>query len=185
MACFWDNQQNKAQFKIQKGTVVPISQFAGGADLNGGTGGVCTSCHAGENPYVIHPGTALGVPSLSGLDLRANDWYVPIVHPDWPQNADPTNILDSVPGTGQCTACHTQTGGGGRFPQLSTEIEAFCKTVLRTAICRTMPPGSSNNPSYAAHINALTAACGLEREPCSIIPAIIQLMLRSSRIGSM
>lgn len=158
-ACFWDNQQNKVQFNIQKGTVVPISQFAGGADLNGGTGGVCTSCHAGENPYVIHPGTALGLPVLSGLNLRADNWYDPMVHPDWPQNAGPTNILDSVPSTGQCTACHTQTGGGGRFPQLSTEIAGYCGIILPTAISRTMPPGSPNNPSYAAHINALTAGC--------------------------
>ena len=158
-ACFWDNQQNNQGFEIQKGTVIPLSQFAGGADLASGDGGTCTDCHAGENPFIIHPNTALGLPNLSGLPLRADKWYTPLVHPKWPQNAGLTNILDSVSSPGQCTACHTQTGGGGRFPRLSTEIPGYCRTILPSAIGQTMPPGSPGSADYGPHTAALTAAC--------------------------
>ena len=164
-ACFWDNQQNDQQFPIQKGTVVPLSQFAGGGDLDGGSGGVCTSCHAGENPYVIHPGTNLGMPKLGSLPLKADSWYDPMVHPSWPQNPGPTNILASVPSTGQCTTCHTQTGIGGRFPKLSTALNGYCNTILPSAIARTMPPSNPNDPNYAAHANALKAACSNTTSP--------------------
>jgi len=159
-ACFWDNQRNKMGFEIQKGTVVPLLDFAGGADLFGGSGGVCTECHAGENSFVIHPNTNLGLPRLSGLDLFANDWYRPLVHPDWPQNIGPTNLLDSVPSMGKCTTCHTQTGGGGRFPELSTDIlNGYCNTILSPASTRTMPPGNPGDSTYTPHVNALIDAC--------------------------
>jgi hypothetical protein len=164
-ACFWDNQQNDNQFPIQKGTVVPLSQFAGGGDLEGGSGGVCTSCHAGENPYVIHPGTNLGTPKLGSFPLKADGWYDPMVHPSWPQNPGPTNILASVPSSGQCTSCHTQPGPGGRFPKLSTALIGYCGTILPRAIARTMPPGNPNDPNYAAHANALIAACNNTTSP--------------------
>jgi hypothetical protein len=74
-ACFWDNQQDadgngsfEKSFPIPKGMIVSISRFAGGADLATlNTGGICTDCHAGENPFVIHPYTPLGPPDLAGL----------------------------------------------------------------------------------------------------------------------
>src|SRR5260221_2080567 len=90
-SCFWDNQRNKMQFPIQKGTAVPLSSFAGGADLAGGSGGVCTDCHAGANPYVVHP--------TQPLDLRnkiiPKAWQQPLLHPHWPPDPGPTTGLPS------------------------------------------------------------------------------------------
>ena len=43
-ACFWDNQQNDVGFPINVGQAVPLSGFAGGAELDRGTGGTCTAC---------------------------------------------------------------------------------------------------------------------------------------------
>ena len=156
--CFWDNQEEDEQFTIDKGDVVPISDFAGGADLDGGTGGVCTECHAGENPFIIHPFTNLGEPQLSAFPLKPDNWYDPAVHPSWPQNAGPTNILDSVASPGRCTSCHTQSGVG-RFPKLSSVIPGYCGIILPSAMERTMPPGSPNDPDYEAHRQALLNAC--------------------------
>jgi uncharacterized repeat protein (TIGR01451 family) len=172
-ACFWDNQQDangdgifESQFFPQKGEVVPLSRFAGGADLaTANAGGVCTDCHAGENPFVRHPGTALGPPALNDLTLFADNWYKPLVASSWPQNPGPTTILDSIASEGKCTSCHTLGTGsgttrGGRFPEVSTALPSYCSTILANAIQRTMPPGSPNNPSYKPHADALLAACG-------------------------
>ena len=159
-ACFWDNQQNDQGFEIQKGTVVSINQFAGGGDLFAGSGGVCTDCHAGENPYVIHPNTALGLPNLSDLTLKADNWYKPLVHPNWPQNAVPSNV------NGTCNICHVQNGPGGRFPNLSTQLPGYCGSVLQNAINRTMPPNNPGDPEFSEHANALLDAC---RQPDKLV----------------
>jgi len=173
-ACFWDNQQNDAQFDIQKGTVVPISQFAGGADLFGGSGGECTTCHAGENPYIVHPNTVLGLPNLSDLPLRADNWYKPLVHPDWAQNIGPTTLLNSIPSSRQCTECHTQTGGGGRFPEPSTDTPGYCDILKKSyhggvsneiPVRPTMPLGNPGDPNYATHFAALFSACTNQPAP--------------------
>lgn len=167
-ACFWDNQENDQGFSIGIDEDVPLSDFAGGAELLGGSGGVCTGCHAGENPYVIHPGTPLGEPALSGMPLMGDDWYEPLVHPDWPQNAGPTDILATIPSTGECTSCHVQ-GVAGRFPQISSTLNgggAYCGAVLQNAINRTMPPfGTHPNPDFAPHANALLAMCSNAPSP--------------------
>jgi len=178
-ACFWDNQNQKGNnVPIPVGTAKPLSEFAGGPALEKGDGGNCTGCHAGENAYIIHPGTNLGLPKLSGLPLRADGWYKPLVAATWPQNPGPSDILSGVPSTGKCTICHTQQGPGGRFPDLSAlkivddEPSGYCKTILPSAISFTMPPGSPplvisktvplgtpKDPSYAPHAKALLDAC--------------------------
>lgn len=167
-ACFWDNQQNDQQFDIPKGTVVPISQFAGGADLAGGAGGICTGCHAGENPYIIHPNTALGLPNLSGLPLKADNWYKPLVHSSWPQNIGPTTMLNGIQSPGRCTECHTQSGAGGRFPEPSTDIAKYCNILKMSyhggvsdgiPVRPTMPSGNPGDPNYAPQFAALLSAC--------------------------
>lgn len=160
-ACFWDNQQNRVGFDIPKGSNVRLTDFAGGADLLGGTGGVCTQCHAGENVYIIHPNTALGKPELNDLELIPDRWHTPLVADEWPQNPGPTNVLDNVSSAGECTSCHTREGQGGRFPDLSTALSGYCAAVLRPAVglqagtTATMPNGAS----YQAHIDALLVAC--------------------------
>ena len=152
--CFWDNQKNDQGFDIPKGKPVPLSEFAGGAELFQGSGGRCTACHAGENPFILHPKTNLGLPNLGGLPLFANDWYQPLVHPEWPQNPGPL-----VGTTGACNSCHTGGGEGGRFPQMSNIMGEYCGAVLGNAIKLTMPPGNPGDPNFAEHEKALESLC--------------------------
>jgi hypothetical protein len=114
---------------------------------------VCTDCHAGNNPYVIHPGTPLGLPNLAGLPLVGQDFYEPLVHPKWPQNPGP---IDSP---GVCAACHVSGGQGGGFPMISTELSQYCALVLRNAINRTMPPGAPGSLAGDPHPVALLGMC--------------------------
>ncbi len=169
-ACFWDNQRNDRSFDIPLGSSLALTDFAGGAELLGGQGGVCTNCHAGENSFVIHPGTPLS------LSIMPDDWYDPLVHPSWPQNAGPTNILGSSTGPGKCTTCHSKTGGAGRFPKISTKLNAppipgvppvnqYCAAILNNAVARTMPTGNPGDPAYAAHVSSLQTLCNANPTP--------------------
>jgi hypothetical protein len=172
-ACFWDNQQSDVQFDIPVGDSVPLLDFAGGAELLGGTGGVCTGCHAGENPFVLHPGTPLGMPALGSLQTMSAHWHDPLVHPDWPQNAGPTNILDSAPSPGDCTTCHNQ-GGAGRFPKISSLLATgYCGAVLNNAVTRTMPVGAPGDPAYSAHVTALQNLCSATPSPLMRVDSVL------------
>ncbi len=143
-ACFWDNQTaTGAGFTFLRGTSQAISQWAGGAGLVGGSGGVCTDCHAGENPFIVH-GPVLG--SLGAMASSPN-WHEPIVGGTWPQNPGPMNSPPS------CTACHGSAGAGGfagRLPHLSTTLGGYCNAVLRSALgANLLPPitvGGMPNP---------------------------------------
>ena len=158
-ACFWDNQRDDRGFPIPKGTVTRLSEFAGGAALYGGTGGACTDCHAGENPFIVHPGT----PLAQGPLLKPKTWHEPLVHPVWPQNRGPTTVLDGIASQGSCIACHTQSNpadpAAGGFPEVSRKLLGYCKEVLETAFSRTMPPGSPGDARYSNHIEKLRAEC--------------------------
>ncbi|MEO8671968.1 MAG: hypothetical protein ABI411_11685 [Tahibacter sp.] len=158
--CIWDNQMSGTTFSFPAGTKIPIGvpdnaidpmgrYQAGGFELLGGEGGVCTDCHAGENPYITHPKANLGGgvlwESLSvapqNLPTFAPNRYDPLVAAAWPQNqlsqAGPT-----VPP--ECGACHFK-GNAGRFPHLSNLLNGpsgYCKTILSQAITKTMPPGA-------------------------------------------
>lgn len=161
---FWDNQKGNKQFTVPRRKEMPLIEFGGGADLES-VGGVCTECHAGENPFVIHPNTALGLPELMfairgdmnspRLPLFARDWYEPLVKPSWPQNPGP---IDSP---GRCALCHRTGGEGGRFPQISPDLGAYCNAILRNAISRTMPPAPLVPGSLRKdpHPRALLAMC--------------------------
>jgi hypothetical protein len=163
--CFWDNQMKRNGFSFPAGTRIPIGVAnkavdpmgryqAGGAELLGGSGDVCTDCHAGENPYITHPRSNLGGgvlwESLSGapqnLPTFAPNRYDPLVAAPWPQNQLSHAGL-TVPA--QCQGCHVK-GSAGRFPHLSNELPGFCKTVLTNAISRTMPLGSPGSATAAA-----------------------------------
>lgn len=179
-ACFWDNQTAGSSFPIPPGTVVPLSQFLGGADLQKDVGGECTSCHAGEDPYIIHPNTALGLPNLAGLPLRSASWYRPLVRADWIQNPGPTNLFDNA-GSGQCAGCHTQAGAG-RFPSVSTALEGYCNTILPMAFSQTMPPGSPGSSAHLAHYAALILAC-LQPPPATHISPRVPTTAEVSAVG--
>jgi hypothetical protein len=159
-SCFWDND-HRAGVRIGMGESVPLSKFLGGADLNlpgqVGPGGMCTDCHAGENPFVVHPKEPMDL----GAAITPNAWQQPIVHPAWPQNVGPTSVLNSIalgPGDGSCLTCHG-TGGGRRFPEVSTQLPGYCGTILPKAFSLTMPPGSVGSAAYNKHFNALIDAC--------------------------
>jgi len=162
-SCFFDNPKGKT---FTRNVEVSINEFVGGVDLVANGQGVCSDCHAGENPYVIHPET----PAFSGLAsaLLPSGWPDPLVDASWPQNPGPSNLLDAVAATGRCDSCH-QVGSAGRFPEVSTQLPGYCGTVLATAVGlppvgpsakETMPPFGLSKSQYTAHINALQAACG-------------------------
>jgi hypothetical protein len=166
--CFWDNQMPASDgqggtqgvtFEFAAGEQIPIGvpdlkidpkgRFQGGGfDLNNGQGGVCTNCHAGENPYIVHPKADLGGGLFMGklgkpplnLPTFSIDRYDPLVPLSWPQNAT-SEVATKVPSA--CGVCHEKDGPGGRFPQLSSLLQGYCGTILRQAIEKTMPP---NNP---------------------------------------
>lgn len=91
-ACFWDSAEY-ANIPLS-GNVTPIvsPSFNGGAALYGKGGGVCSDCHAGQNAFVVHPGSPLAL----GSGLKARGWVKPLVHPGWPQNPGPTTVLNNI-----------------------------------------------------------------------------------------
>lgn len=155
-ACFWDNK-NGATIGINEQVTIPASaKIVGGAALAGNGQGVCTSCHAGENAFIIHPRTSLDVPNTT-----ARNWVRPIVAAGWPQNVGPGKELERVgsssaaTGGQPCSSCHSKLLGR-RFPRLEDSAgycsvalwsydEVMTKTNFPTA---GMPPIS---PTSAAH----------------------------------
>ncbi len=157
--CFWDNQMaaNPATgfgqtFDFPAGAIIPIGvpdtpgglYQAGGKEIEFGQGGECTDCHAGENPYIVHPDAVIrtvgGVDYTFGelsndLPLFAPGRYEPIVGASWWQN-DLSHSPPLVPP--ECVGCHQQ-GDAGRLPHLSTRIGGFCGTVLRGAVTGVVP----------------------------------------------
>jgi len=164
--CFWDNQMGGTTFSYGATEMIPIGVAdlavdpmgryqAGGAEIEfNPVAGVCTDCHAGENPYIVHPNLALpatptgsGGPLMSTIgvfgpdDLEfAPNRYDPIVGASWPQN-DKSMTPAYVPS--QCELCHQQ-GDAGRFPHLSSDLPGYCGTILAKAVQsglpHTMPP---------------------------------------------
>ncbi len=174
--CFWDNEKNGVANTFTLGTTVPLLDFGGGTqllgDINLGGGGVCSDCHAGENPFIIHPDppgtppamsiTKLGALKALGLPTFPNNWYDPIVRTGdtklggaplpWPENPGPMN------GPADCTVCHEQ-GNAGRFPHLSNGLQGYCGTILAQAITRTMPPGAPGSLANDPAVLAMQAWC--------------------------
>lgn len=174
--CFWDNQWTTGgtvdDFPISAGEIVPIGvpttpggkYQAGGAEIEFGPGGVCTDCHAGENPYIVHPDSVLrGTVTWDSLHQPTGDLptfavnrYVPLVGASWPQN---TASLAAAAVPAICNGCHVK-GSAGRLPHLSNQILSYCYTVLRQAGQKTMPtfaPGSNEtdvNNLISAYCNA-------------------------------
>lgn len=175
--CFWDNQMATITFPFANGDHIPIGvpdtnvdpagrYQAGGYELLGGQGGVCTDCHAGENPYITHPKSNLGGGTLweslrftQGLPTFAPNRYDPLVPAAWPQN-QLSQAGATVPPA--CGSCHVK-GVHGRFPHLSDQLPGYCGTVLTQAYLRTMPPPppASNPGSEVAAAQAFHDAwCG-------------------------
>lgn len=156
--CFRDNQEGSTALKIGPDETVPLARFAGGSELKTSSGGVCTACHAGRNPFVVHPKTQL---ALAGRN--SDDWYKPLVHADWPQNPKPTaDVLMNVGSIAKCNGCHALGSNMGAFPKLSTDVPQYCNTILRRSLLLTMPPdpaGALPDPDSAGHGEFLRKAC--------------------------
>src|SRR5262249_14470457 len=132
-ACFWDNQLNKVGQPIPRAGEFPLNtSFAAGEELDGGSGGTCTGCHAGENAYIVHPDDlAFDVPNL-----QPDNYYAPMVAATWPQNRTPNTKLAGVAlvaGDRSCLSCHEQ-GDAGRLPEITAELavpatDTYCDIV--------------------------------------------------------
>jgi hypothetical protein len=168
--CFWDNQMNRVGFNFASGAEIPIGapnpainpagQYqAGGLELERGSGGVCTDCHAGQNPFIIHPLADLGSLLMGDLQNRLPTFsvnrYDPLVPASWPQNQDshPPTRVPSV-----CASCHV-SGTAGALPYLSSKISQYCGTILGQAIRRTMPPGREGLEAANAEVIAFQDWC--------------------------
>ena len=135
--CFWDNEKNGVPVPaFDLVSNVAFSDFGGGAELRATAGGVCSDCHAGENPYIIH-GTVLESldDGASALPTFAPSWHNPIVRngdtSPWPENPGPMNSPAS------CVGCHGTAAAGsfaGRLPHLSPAVSGYCGSVLRAAV---------------------------------------------------
>jgi len=172
-SCFWDNQMNKLGFSFAPGTVIPIGYpdlavnsdglyQAGGAELEQGSGGVCTSCHAGENPFIVHPRLELRPGFTWGrlqnsMPAFAPVRFTPMVPASWPQN-EASAPDDMVPAG--CAGCHSPDGEKGRLPALSPALRGYCFTILPQALEKTMPPNSPGSQVGKADVQAYIALCG-------------------------
>ncbi|MFA5965742.1 MAG: hypothetical protein WC804_17130 [Sphingomonas sp.] len=180
--CIWDNQMNGTGFSFAAGTKIPIGvpdlavnpsgkYQAGGYELLGGTGGVCTDCHAGENPYIVHPDVTIAPGKTMGdlgatLPMFAPNRYDPIVPASWPQNALSQSPALVPPA---CKSCHVK-GGAGRLPHLSNQLQGYCNTILSQAVGTappptpfappTMPQGSPGSALGTPALNTLLSWCG-------------------------
>ncbi len=155
--CFWDNEKFGTinSFPLYSSgttrTIVPFTDFGGGSEIakiNGGNGGQCSACHAGENPYIVH-GTALYSMMSAGLPTMPDDWHDPIVPvdtPAWPENPGPMNS------PGSCNGCHGVWNArqyAGRLPHVSNGLfdgilgGTYCNAVLRPSLGARDPSGSA------------------------------------------
>jgi hypothetical protein len=135
---------------------------------------MCTSCHAGENAFIIHPEnrgsdrTALALADRVSIQTDTG-WYNPIVPAGWPENPGPGTQLDGITSPKSCTGCH-------KFPQVSNKLEGYCNDELEAALLYTMPAFQNPSlifkpavpdvndpnmidPDYKPHVEALRAAC--------------------------
>ncbi len=205
--CFWDNQMNGSSFTFTRGTSIPIGWndpmqvnpnpsgrfMSGGAQLTSGPAGKCTDCHAGQNPYIVHPRnpvpplpfgqpqnaaaeTVLGKLANAPLNLPmfGDTWYDPLVLASWPQN---DKRLNDIYLPGACLGCHSAGGSGGQLPHLSTSIPGYCGRVLgqaiQTGVPHSMPqsnPGSAANNVDVKAIADLMASATNPSPFCAIGP---------------
>ena len=185
--CVWDNQMTQpstttvAPFTIAAGELVPIGvpdlainpagkYQAGGAEIEFANGGQCTDCHAGENPYIVHPNSILRVTAGTNVTWSAikqpagdlptfsDNRYIPLVGASWPQNESSLKDTALMAETTSCNGCHVKLSAG-RLPHLSNKLPGYCNTVLAQAgggPKNTMPPYSPG--MEAANVTALRNA---------------------------
>lgn len=153
--CFFDNQtgpRGDDVFKFENGSAQPFSRWAGGTALFASNGGICTDCHAGENPYIIHAEVLNKLRAESVV--MPPQQYNPIVRGSDGEDVWPQNVGASEP-PATCSGCHglpnEAQSDGGRLPNLSQSLPGYCSRVLRSALGALMPPapGKPLNPPAA------------------------------------
>lgn len=141
-ACFWDNIDPKTKQKIKDPRYISPELVSDGSNLDEN----CTSCHRGDNVFIIHVGTALDL--IKKRDPE--NPYVPVgAQSGW---INPSGKADFAP---KCQACHT-------LPKLSFN---YCSTVLLPSIGGTsaerplMPPKGEDRNAYGAEFNSILRVC--------------------------
>lgn len=133
-ACYYDTGNVKANSSRA------LKDFLNGSNV---TNGVCSDCHAGENPFIAH----LQGPLDLGARSRSPKWHEPLIRSDYPQNPGPLTLLDSVSlpaGQQSCLGCHN-SGYAGRFPDILAlnlhsfnrgdgPISDYCSAILTSAM---------------------------------------------------
>ena len=157
--CFWDSISTET---FSANTATPIvggTKFRGGKDLAVGHP-VCTDCHTGENPFIVHPGTAVDLRDSKGVSiLNSGTWPDPLVPASWPQNPPPAT------GFGPCTSCHRRPTAyepklAGRIPEVSRDQSGYCSIVLNRMLERNiMPPPPHDQNSFLGDIALLRLKC--------------------------
>ena len=164
---------------------IPLTEWISGSNFTTAAGN-CSSCHAGENPFVIHPGTALDI-GAQGFPVQV-DWHDPMFPPGWADNPGPISLPSDTsyprrpfawwdplgrfaprePGS-SCTTCHELPDV--THPALDATFSSYCSSVLPQAAELTMPPAafdptghpagwsSDNTGDYQVHIEMLNALC--------------------------
>lgn len=164
-ACFLDTngQKLKSQgvYQVQgAGTL----DYIAGSDL----GDPCTSCHQGQNAFLVHPGidatqpgdpTGFGsFPSTMIPFLQADAYYEPIHPSKMPPNPPPSDL--------GCGGCHSSTSFA--FPDLSMNTPNYCDILIWTvgdgdaSTAMTMPLGQRpvSGEALIDDYNAIREACG-------------------------
>jgi hypothetical protein len=164
-ACFWDQGEQYVPGGVAPTTTLTFGDgtladsFVGGKDLvgpnNNNPGGVCSTCHRGENVFIIHPATPFGtIPKL------IPDAFADLLLPaGWMSNAP--SPLFAPSDTNTCLSCHRSGSVGGRFPEVSTDTPDYCSLILRQSFRKTMPFPPSGNEQEANFppYQMLDAAC--------------------------
>lgn len=132
-ACFYDTGNVRANRSLR------MRDFLNGSNV---WNGVCSDCHAGENPIIAHSDGPLDL----GIRTRSPKWHIPFIRSDYPQNPGPLTLLDQVnlpAGQNSCLGCHN-TSIAGRFPDILAlnqhslqrgdgPISDYCSTILEDA----------------------------------------------------
>lgn len=142
--------------------------------------GQCTDCHAGENPFIIHPNDPAFVAAIASVPRIFPDaWPTPIVPALFPGNPEPLDQLGPVSeGQLRCDTCHAQGGVGGRFPLPSTDHLRYCAEVLAPAVGEdpnipyTMPANGLDGSQFGDHKGWLAAACDVAPGGGVVVPFV-------------
>jgi hypothetical protein len=152
-ACFWDNMDQNGQRITGPNLTIRISEVQNGSSL----GENCTSCHRGNNVFLIHPNTVLG--NIPYQDRQPNVRYSPLGQANW---VNPPPL--SAQGSGACSGCH-------EIPELTKDLCPLLKIAAERTMpcegfpqCRTVanPVAGWDEPipAYAAHISSFKEVCG-------------------------